>query len=60
MVDNLLAHTAHLFISIALAPSFAGLRRFPQGRGFKQWTGNNLKALMKVITTCVQSLHVLC
>jgi hypothetical protein len=31
--------------SIALAPSFAGLRRFPEGRGFKQWTGNDSKAL---------------
>ncbi|KAF8259050.1 hypothetical protein EI94DRAFT_1618197 [Lactarius quietus] len=33
---------------IALAPPFPGLRRFPQGRGFKQWTGNDSKALMKV------------
>ncbi|KAH9019352.1 hypothetical protein EDB85DRAFT_1873220 [Lactarius pseudohatsudake] len=33
---------------IALAPSFPGLRRFPQGRGFKQWTGDDSKALMKV------------
>ena len=34
--------------SIAIAPPFPGLRRFPQGRGFKQWTGNDSKALMKV------------
>ncbi|KAF8269532.1 hypothetical protein EI94DRAFT_1771196 [Lactarius quietus] len=33
---------------IALAPSFLGLRHFPQGCSFKQWTGDNLKALMKV------------
>ncbi|EMD32852.1 hypothetical protein CERSUDRAFT_68528 [Gelatoporia subvermispora B] len=33
---------------IACAPPFPGLRRFPQGRGFKQWTGNDSKALMKV------------
>ncbi|KAH8982933.1 hypothetical protein EDB86DRAFT_3126204 [Lactarius hatsudake] len=33
---------------IALAPPFPGLRRFPQGRGFKQWTGDDSKALMKV------------
>ncbi|KAF8257336.1 hypothetical protein EI94DRAFT_1774510 [Lactarius quietus] len=33
---------------IALAPSFPGLRCFPQGRGFKQWTGNDSKVLMKV------------
>ncbi|EMD34989.1 hypothetical protein CERSUDRAFT_66835 [Gelatoporia subvermispora B] len=33
---------------IAAAPPFTGLRRFPEGRGFKQWTGNDSKALMKV------------
>jgi hypothetical protein len=33
--------------SIALAPPFAGLRRFPEGRNFKQWTGDDSKALMK-------------
>lgn len=35
--------------SIAITPPFAGLRRFPEGRGFKQWTGDDSKALMKVI-----------
>ena len=34
--------------SIAAVPLFPGLRRFPQGRGFKQWTGDDSKALMKV------------
>ncbi|KAK1235839.1 hypothetical protein PQX77_000929 [Marasmius sp. AFHP31] len=33
---------------IAAAPLFPELRRFPEGRGFKQWTGNDSKALMKV------------
>ncbi|KAG1868313.1 hypothetical protein DFJ58DRAFT_714245 [Suillus subalutaceus] len=33
---------------IAVVASFSGLRRFPQGRGFKQWTGDDSKALMKV------------
>lgn len=33
---------------ISLVPPFSGLRRFPQGRGFKQWTGDDSKALMKV------------
>ncbi|KAF5368711.1 hypothetical protein D9615_010296 [Tricholomella constricta] len=33
---------------IAAAPSFPALRRFPEGRGFKQWTGDDSKALMKV------------
>ena len=37
-----------IMCSIALAPPFAGLRRFPEGRGFKQWTGDDSKALMKV------------
>lgn len=35
-------------LSIAAVPSFAGLRRFPHGRRFKQWTGDDSKALMKV------------
>ena len=34
--------------SIAIVPPFSGLRRFPEGRGFKQWTGDDSKALMKV------------
>ena len=37
-----------LFSSIAAAPPFAGLCRFPEGRHFKQWTGNDSKGLMKV------------
>jgi hypothetical protein len=40
---------AHLSkLSIAIAPPFSGLHRFPEGRGFKQWTGDDSKALMKV------------
>ncbi|KAJ7612911.1 hypothetical protein DFH06DRAFT_1274599 [Mycena polygramma] len=33
---------------IAVTPPFPGLRHFPVGRGFKQWTGNDSKGLMKV------------
>ncbi|KAJ7312726.1 hypothetical protein DFH08DRAFT_791300 [Mycena albidolilacea] len=33
---------------IAAIPPFSGLRQFPEGRGFKQWTGDDSKALMKV------------
>lgn len=33
---------------IAAAPPFPGLRRFPEGRNFAQWTGNDSKVLMKV------------
>jgi hypothetical protein len=36
-------------VRIAAAPPFSGLRCFPQGRGFKQWTGDDSKALMKVM-----------
>ncbi|KAF8220421.1 hypothetical protein L208DRAFT_1333807, partial [Tricholoma matsutake] len=39
---------------IALAPSFAGLRHFPEGRNFKQWTGNDSKALMKVYLPAIE------
>jgi hypothetical protein len=35
--------------SIAAVPSFPGLRHFPEGHGFKQWTGDDSKALMKVL-----------
>ncbi|KAI9463519.1 hypothetical protein BJY52DRAFT_1202845 [Lactarius psammicola] len=42
---------------IALAPPFVGLRRFPKGRNFKQWTGNDSKALMKVYLPAIQG-HV--
>ncbi|TFK63739.1 hypothetical protein BDN72DRAFT_872243 [Pluteus cervinus] len=41
---------------IAAAPSFTGVRRFPQGRNFKQWTGDDSKALMKVIIPALDGL----
>ncbi|KAF8321908.1 hypothetical protein F5887DRAFT_904465, partial [Amanita rubescens] len=41
---------------IAAAPPFAGLRNFPQGRHFKQWTGNDSKALMKVFLPAINGL----
>ena len=44
-------HHSYDTFSIAAAPSFPGLRRFPEGRGFKQWTGDDSKALMKVRDT---------
>ncbi|KAH8977871.1 hypothetical protein EDB92DRAFT_1937736 [Lactarius akahatsu] len=39
---------------IAAAPPFASLRRFPEGRGFKQWTRDDLKALMKVYLPVIE------
>ncbi|KDQ55345.1 hypothetical protein JAAARDRAFT_195744 [Jaapia argillacea MUCL 33604] len=38
---------------IAIVPAFLGLRRFPEGRNFKQWTGNDSKALMKVFLPAI-------
>ncbi|KIM64604.1 hypothetical protein SCLCIDRAFT_114703, partial [Scleroderma citrinum Foug A] len=35
-------------------PPFPGLRRFPQGRHFKQWTGDDSKALMKVYLPAIE------
>ncbi|KAH7903012.1 hypothetical protein BJ138DRAFT_1021251, partial [Hygrophoropsis aurantiaca] len=39
---------------IAVAPHFAGLRQFPEGRGFSQWTGDDSKALMKVYLPAIE------
>ncbi|KAJ8077347.1 hypothetical protein PM082_001777 [Marasmius tenuissimus] len=39
---------------ISIVPEFPGLRRFPQGRRFKQWTGDDSKALMKVFLPAVE------
>jgi len=47
-----------VFYSIRAVPAFPNLRRFPQGRGFKQWTGDDSKALMKV-RTCPQRVKKL-
>ncbi|KAH7904126.1 hypothetical protein BJ138DRAFT_1019557, partial [Hygrophoropsis aurantiaca] len=38
---------------IAAAPPFPGLRRFHEGRNFKQWTGNDSKALMKIYLAAI-------
>ncbi|KAG1801316.1 hypothetical protein EV424DRAFT_1545429 [Suillus variegatus] len=42
---------------VAAVPSFSGLRRFPQGHDFKQWTGDDSKALMKVFLPAIKG-HV--
>ncbi|KAF7350320.1 hypothetical protein MVEN_01336500 [Mycena venus] len=39
---------------IAAVPPFGGLCRFLQGRGFKQWTGDDSKALMKVYLPAIE------
>ncbi|KAH9829485.1 uncharacterized protein C8Q71DRAFT_728076 [Rhodofomes roseus] len=40
---------------IAATPYFPGLRHFYEGREFKQWTGDDSKALMKV---CITTYHL--
>ncbi|KAG1904171.1 uncharacterized protein F5891DRAFT_1126616 [Suillus fuscotomentosus] len=42
---------------VAAVPSFSGLRCFPQGHDFKQWTGDDSKALMKVFLPAIEG-HV--
>ncbi|KAH6899178.1 hypothetical protein BKA70DRAFT_1198427 [Coprinopsis sp. MPI-PUGE-AT-0042] len=39
---------------IAAVPPFPGLRRFPDGRDYNQWTGDDSKALMKVYIAAIQ------
>ena len=46
-------------LSIALAPSFAGLQCFPEGWNFKQWTRDDSKALMKVRNSLIHILLML-
>ncbi|ETW82490.1 hypothetical protein HETIRDRAFT_316844 [Heterobasidion irregulare TC 32-1] len=38
---------------IAVVPAFPGLQQFPEGCNFKQWTGDNSKALMKVFLPAI-------
>ncbi|KAG1737952.1 hypothetical protein EDB19DRAFT_1984357 [Suillus lakei] len=47
------AYKDHL-VEIAAVPLFPGLHRFPQGCHFKQWTGNDSKALMKVYLPTIE------
>ena len=42
-------HAELVFPSISAAPPFPGLRHFPDGHDFAQWTGDDSKALMKVV-----------
>ncbi|KAI0640437.1 hypothetical protein C8Q79DRAFT_452272 [Trametes meyenii] len=41
---------------IAATPPFPGLRHFKQGRDFKQWTGDDSKALMKVYLPAISGI----
>jgi len=60
-VISILQFTEHhltLPKSIAIVTLFAGLQRFPRGRGFKQWTGDDSKALMKVRNGALAILYI--
>ncbi|KAG2054280.1 hypothetical protein BDR06DRAFT_1050585 [Suillus hirtellus] len=41
-------------VEITAVLAFTGLQHFPQGQGFKQWTGDDLKALMKVYLSAIE------
>ncbi|KIJ12499.1 hypothetical protein PAXINDRAFT_14697 [Paxillus involutus ATCC 200175] len=41
---------------IAVVPPFPGLRRFPEGQKFKQWIGDDSKALMKIFLPAIAGL----
>ncbi|KAG1846295.1 hypothetical protein F4604DRAFT_1884183 [Suillus subluteus] len=55
------SHATHIMDDIdnriAAVASFTGLRQFPEGRGFKQWTSDDSKALMKVYLPAIRG-HV--
>ncbi|KIM80298.1 hypothetical protein PILCRDRAFT_9821 [Piloderma croceum F 1598] len=41
------------YFRICAVPAYPGLRRFPDGRDFTQWTGDDSKALMKVYLAAI-------
>ena len=46
-----------LLSSIATAMPFAGLHQFPEGWRFKEWTGDDSKALMKAKSFATHRFH---
>ncbi|KDR82217.1 hypothetical protein GALMADRAFT_58542, partial [Galerina marginata CBS 339.88] len=50
---NKLSRNIQLPNDISAVPPFPGLRRFPDGRDFTQWTGDDSKALMKVYLAAI-------
>ncbi|RXW16095.1 hypothetical protein EST38_g9754 [Candolleomyces aberdarensis] len=46
-----LAIIADIDCRISAVPAYPGLRRFEEGRDFAQWTGDDSKALMKMLVT---------
>ncbi|TFK72995.1 hypothetical protein BDN72DRAFT_894243 [Pluteus cervinus] len=54
--DDGVARREQLDQRIKVVPPFPELRRFHDGRNFKQWTGNDSKALMKVFLPAIDGL----
>ena len=54
------------YSSITIITPFSGIHCFPQGWGFKQWTSDDLKALMKVYLPSIEGhvppemIHAVC
>ncbi|KAH7886492.1 hypothetical protein F5I97DRAFT_1936213 [Phlebopus sp. FC_14] len=46
--DYLINWVEHYLKQVYIVAPFTGLQHFSQGHGFKQWTSDNLKALMKI------------
>ncbi|KZT70892.1 hypothetical protein DAEQUDRAFT_688244 [Daedalea quercina L-15889] len=56
-IDKRFLNRLHMHArSLAVVPPFTGLRRFRQGRNFKQWTGDDSKALMKIFLPAIHGL----
>ncbi|KAG2068102.1 hypothetical protein BDR04DRAFT_1129373 [Suillus decipiens] len=53
-VQKIMDDVDHRIAAVAL---FSGLQQFPQGHGFKQWTGDDSRALMKVYLLAIEG-HV--
>jgi hypothetical protein len=51
------SHKYSYLASISVVPLFLCLCQFPQGCGFEQWTGDDLKVLMKVYLPAIEG-HV--
>ncbi|KIL57451.1 hypothetical protein M378DRAFT_188432 [Amanita muscaria Koide BX008] len=53
---NALHYIQEIDRRISAVPAFPGLRCFPDGRDFSQWTGDDSKALMKVYLAAIDGL----
>ncbi|KAG1739716.1 hypothetical protein EDB19DRAFT_1895442 [Suillus lakei] len=54
LIDWVVKYLKAVHARATAVASFSGLRRFPQGRDFKQWTGDDSKVLMKVFLPAIE------